>query len=189
MQLTWDPPVADGQYVAECAWERAVLDECPFHEGGGCGATGHGSYARVHPAGARVARFWCPVERASISLLPAFLAARLPSTLDEIEAVLDAVEQAASVVEAAEVTRPADDEHAVTSISAMRWVRRRLGPVRAALLALVTLLPALAGCRPTLGALRARLGVTRVLVTLRSLAKAHLHSLSPPLGLCARAAR
>ena len=55
--------------------------------------------------------------------------------------------------------------------------------------ALVTLLPALAGCRPTLGALRARLGVTRVLVTLRSLAKEHLHSLSPPLGLRARAAR
>lgn len=189
MQLTWNPPVADDRYVAECAWERAVLGECPFHPGGGCGARGHGSYPREHPAGVRVPRFLCPVLGVTISLLPAFLACRLPATLDEVESVIDLVEREPSVAAAAEVARPATDEQAVTSISAARWVRRRLRPVVAVLLALVTLLPALAGCVPTLAAIRERLGVTRVLVTLRQVAAEHMQALAPPLGLCARAAR
>ena len=115
-------PIADEHYVAERAWERAVLGECPFHPAGGCGVAGHGSYPRVHPPGMRVARFWCSLARRSISLLPLFLAARLPSTLDEIEAVLDAVEAAPSIAAAADVVRPAESENAVTSISAARWV-------------------------------------------------------------------
>ena len=179
--------IADVAYVAERAWERAILDECPFHPEGGCGVTGHGSYPRVRPAGMRVARFWCSLAGASISLLPSFLAARLPSTLDEIESVLATVETSASVACAADVLRPADAEKAVTSISAARWVRRRVRPIRAALLALVTLVPELAGCAPSIAAIGARLGVTRVLVALRAIARSHLGSLSPPLGICARA--
>lgn len=186
MQLFWEPLVADEQYVSERAWERAILDECPFHAGSGCGAQRHGSYARVHPPGIRIPRFRCPVQRRTISLLPAFLAARLSATLDEVEAVVDAVERAPSVAIAAERARPATDDDAVTSISAVRWLRRRLRPIRAALLALVTLVPELAGCTPTLIAIRTRLGVTRVLVALREIATAHLHALAPPLGLCAR---
>lgn len=149
----------------------------------------HGSYPRVHPAGARVARFLCPAQRETISLLPSFLAARLPSTLDEIEAVVDVVERAPSVAAAAEVVRPADAERAVTSITAARWVRRRLRPIKAALLAIVTLVPELAECGPTLAAIRTRLGVTRVLVALRDLAAAHLGALAPPLGLRTRGRR
>jgi len=189
MQLIWHPPVADDRYVAECAWQRAVLDECPFHAGGGCGAQGHGSYPRVHPVGVRVPRFVCPVQGVTISLLPAFLASRLPATLDEVESVIDLVEREPSVAAAAEVARPAAEAQAVTSISAARWVRRRLRPVVAVLVALVTLLPALSGCGPTLAAIRVRLGVTRVLVTLREVAAVHMQALAPPLGLCARAAR
>ncbi len=34
----------------------------------------------------RVARWWCPVARKAISLLPSFLAARRSGTLDEVEA-------------------------------------------------------------------------------------------------------
>jgi hypothetical protein len=186
LQQAWFPPVADDRYVADRAWECAVLDECPFHPGGGCGLERHGSYPRVHPPGARVPRFHCPLAGATISLLPAFLAARLPATLDEIEQVIDVVERAASVAAAAEAARPDDAEHAVTSISAARWIRRRLRPIRAALLAIVTLVPELAGCAPTLVAIRERLGVTRVLAGLRELASAHLGALAPPLGLCAR---
>ncbi len=178
--------IADEAYVAERAWESAILDECPFHPEGGCGVTGHGSYPRVHPAGARVARFWCSLAGESISLLPSFLAARLPSTLDEIESVIGAVESTASVASAADALRPADAADAVTSISAARWVRRRVRPIRAALLALVTLTPELAGCAPSIAAIRAHLGVTRVLIALREIARSHLGSLSPPLGLCAR---
>jgi hypothetical protein len=149
----------------------------------------HGSYRRVHPAGARVARFLCPRRGATISLLPGFLSARLPATLDEVEAVIDAVDASPSIASAAEAARPADDEHAVTSISAVRWLRRRLRPIMSALVALVTLVPELWGCAPTLGALRALLGQSRVLVKLRELGRAHLGALCPPLGVYTRAGR
>lgn len=122
-------------------------------------------------------------------MLPAFLAARLPATLDEVEAVIEAVEAAPSIAVAAETTRPADAGRAVTSISAARWVRRRRRPILAALLALVALLPELWGCAPTVAAIRTRLGKARVLVTLRELGREHLRALSPPLGLHARAGR
>jgi len=185
----WISPIADERYVSDCAWECAVLDQCPFHPAGGCGLLRHGSYPRARPAGARVARFLCPLRGETISLLPTFLASRLPATLDEIEAVIEAVEAAPSIAVAAETTRPADAGRAVTSISAARWVRRRLHPILAALLALVTLLPELWGCAPTLAAIRLRLGQPRALVALRELGRAHLRALSPPLGLHARAGR
>lgn len=182
-------PIADDRYVADSAWERAVLGACPFHPRGGCGVTRHGSYARVRPAGVRVARFWCELARQSISILPSFLAARMSGTLDEIESVVDAIERTPTVAAAAEIARPDDADDAVTSISAARWVRRRASSIRAALLALVTLMPDALGSEPTLAAIRARLGVTRVLVALRSIAVAHLHALAPPLGLRARGRR
>lgn len=182
-------PVTDDRYVAERAWERAVLDACPFHPEGGCGVTGHGSHPRVSPAGVRVARFWCALAGESISLLPSFLASRLSGTLDEIESAVATVESAESHAAAAETLRPADAERAVTSISAARWVRRRVRPIRVALLALVTLVPELERCAPTVIAFRARLGVARVLLALREIARSHLGSLSPPLGLCARGGR
>jgi hypothetical protein len=136
-----------------------------------------------------VARFLCPTRGETISLLPAFLAARLSATLDEVEHVVEVVESAPSVAAAAEELRPDDEEQAVTSLSAVRWVRRRARPIAAALLALVTLVPELAGCAPTLAAIRAHLGVERVLVHLRQLALEHLGALAPPLGLGARGGR
>ena len=189
VQTVWFPPIADDRYVTDRAWESAVLDKCPFHPAGGCGLLRHGSYLRVHPAGVRVARFLCPSRGETISLLPAFLSARLPATLDEVEAAVETVEAAPSVARAAEIARPADDEHAVTSISAARWVKRRLRPVMATLVAMVTLLPELCGCAPTLAAIRERLGQQRVLVVLRELGRGHLFALPPPLGLHARAGR
>lgn len=189
MQSVHFYPIADEEYVADRAWERAVLVVCPFHPGGGCGVARHGSYPRVNPVGLRVARFWCPLAGSSISLLPSFLAARFSNTLDELEAAAEAAEGAPSVAAAADATRPADAEDAVTSISAARWLRRRLRPVRAALLALVTLVPELDGCMPSITAIRARLGVARALVALREIAMTHLGSLSPPLGVCARGGR
>lgn len=189
LQQAWFLPVADDRYVTDRVWECAVLDKCPFHPAGGCGLERHGSYPRVHPAGARVPRFRCPVQGVTISLLPAFLAARLPATLDEIERVMDIAETAPSQAAAANSARPEDDDDAVTSISAARWLRRRTRPIAAALLAIVTLVPELFGCPPTLSAIRARLGITRVLLGLRGLARDHLHALAPPLGLCARGGR
>lgn len=189
MQILWQLPVADDRYVADRVWEGAVLEQCPFHSAGGCGLERHGSYQRVCPKGARVARFLCRTEGETISLLPAFLAARFSGTLDELEHVIEVVESSPSIAAAADVLRPDDEEDAVTSISAARWVRRRLRPVAPALLALVTLVPELAGCAPTLAAIRVRLRIDRVLIHLRVLGREHVDALAPPLGLRARGGR
>jgi hypothetical protein len=188
VQILWKEMTAADRYVADREWERAVLYQCPVHPRGGCGLRKLGTYLRVAPAGARVARFWCPLARVSISLLPAFLAARLSGTLDEVEAVVHAVEQAGAVAAAVEAVHPAGAARAIGTVCAMRSIRRRLRAVRAALLAIVTLMPErFAGVVPTLGAMRAVLGTDRVLVTMRDLAQRHLGALPTPLGFRARA--
>lgn len=149
----------------------------------------HGSYARVVPAGVRVARFRCRVAGQTISLLPAFLSARLPGTLDALEVVVATAEASSSMAAAAEKLRPAEEAEAVTSTSALRWVRRRVLALRRILKALVTLLPETLSCDPTVIALRAHLGTERVLVTLRSIAATHLAALPAPLGLLPRGRR
>jgi hypothetical protein len=177
------------QYVTQQAWRTATLERCPLHPEGGCGLGGHGSYPRVWPQGIRVARLRCPKAGVTISLLPDFLAARLSGTLREVEHVVATAEQAASREVAAGRLRPADEAAAVALPSALRWLRRRVLPVRAALLALVTMLPELFGCRPTVTAVRERLGVAEALVTLRALAAPQLAALDGPLGFRARARR
>ncbi|MEY4512377.1 MAG: hypothetical protein RLZZ450_4499 [Pseudomonadota bacterium] len=165
MQVSWKIPVADDRYVADRAWERAVLCACPMHPDGGCGLQRLGTYSRVSPAGTRVARWWCPVARKSISLLSEFLAARMSGTLDEVEAVVAAVEQAGGVAAALEAVHPADAEDAVGLQGALRSMRRRVGAVRSVLLAIITLLPErFAGVMATITSLRAALSTRRVLV-------------------------
>ena len=187
MQMSWKGPVADDRYVADRAWERAVLCACPLHLEGGCGLQRLGTYGRVSPAGTRVARWWCPVARKSISLLPSFLAARLSSTLDEVEAVVAAVEQAGGVTAALDTVHPAEAEDAIETQGALRSMRRRVRAVHAALLAILTLLPErLAGVAPTVAGLRAALSTDRVLVALRELAARHLPALPAPLGFATR---
>lgn len=180
--------IAADRYVADRAWERAVLCECPFHPQGGCGLRRLGTYRRVQPDGVRVARFWCPQAGRSVSLLPAFLAARMPGTLDAVEAAVHAVEQAGSIAAAAEQVHPADAERAIGSVCAQRSIRRRLRQVRAALLAVVTLLPErFLGIAPTITSLREALGTDRVLVAVRCIAERHLGALPMPLGFRHRA--
>ena len=108
-----------------------------------------------------------------------------------MEAAVEAAEAASSREAALEQVRPAAAPDAVTLPAGLRWLRRRLSAVRTALLAAVTLVPALAGCRATLSALRERLsvGASEVLVTLRRLAAAHLAAMSSPVGFRARARR
>jgi hypothetical protein len=112
-------------------------------------------------------------------LLPDHLAARFPGTLHEIEQIIASVEQAPSVEAAADRLRSDD----ITLPSAMRWVRRRMAPVRSLLTIIVGLFPQrLLGCAPTIAALRARLACEQVLVLLREVAQAHLQALAYPLG-------
>jgi hypothetical protein len=179
--------VTSERYLSEQLWRTATLEQCPLHPEGGCGLCGHGSYGRVRPVGVRVARLLCPKAGVTISLLPDFLASRLSGTLSEVEAVVEAAENAASQEAALEQTRPAAAAEAVTLPSGLRWLRRLLSGVHAALVVAVTLVPSLSECRPTLAALRERLGATEVLVTLRQVADAHLSVMSRPLGFRARA--
>jgi len=68
-------------------------------------------------------------------------------------------------------------------------VRRRLTPVRRALLTVITLLPDLFTGDARLGAVRLALATPSALVALRSHAAAHLTTLPTPLGFHPRAAR
>jgi hypothetical protein len=117
-------------------------------------------------------------------LLPSFLAARLSCTLAAVERVVAAVEVAGSVGAAVDVVHAPDAAGVVLGFAgAVRSIRRRVAAVRAALVAIATLLPErFVGVGPTLSQFRATLGVTEVLVVLRKVAERHLGSLPTPLG-------
>jgi hypothetical protein len=112
-------------------------------------------------------------------LLPDHLAARFPGTLSQIEQVVATVEQAPSLEAAADRLRGDD----ITLTSAVRWVRRRVAPVRRLLTTVVGLLPQwLQGCVPQISAVRSRLACDEALMLLRALAAVQLQSLARPLG-------
>jgi hypothetical protein len=139
----------------------------------------HGTYARRRPRGARIARWYCPSAHRTFSLLPDCLAARLPGTLAELEAVVAAAEAAPSLEAAADALRPD-----IELPGAMRWTRRRVQRVHAALSTLRGLMPHdFAACPATVIGWRTRLGIEPVLPVLRSRAAMHLADLPAPLGL------
>lgn len=186
--MLWKCPFTDERYVAQRAWEGAILDKCPFHPEGGCGLERLGSYGRVEPPGARIPRWWCPKQRESISLLPSFLAARLQGTLAGVEHVVATVEAEGGVSAAVDAVHPPDAEKPMGLAGALRSIRRRVRAVRAALVAIATLLPErFPDVPPTLAAFRQALGCDVVLVRLRALAERHLGALPAPLGFRTRA--
>lgn len=179
VQLRFKTGLTGADYITREAWREARLSCCPLHPRGGCGFARHGTYGRKRPAGTLIARWYCPQGHCTFSLLPDHLAARFPGTLLEIEQVVATLEQARSLEAAADALR----SDPVTLTSAVRWVRRRVGAVRALLAVLVGLLPQhLLGCAPTIGALRARLSCEQVLMSMRELAQVHLQALARPLG-------
>jgi hypothetical protein len=132
----------------------------------------------------RIARYYCPTAHETFSLLPDCLASHFPGELTAVESVVATVEAARSVEAAADVVRPD-----ITLPSAVRWIRRRLMPVRRALLAVVTLLPDLFTGDARLTAVRCALVTPVALVALRTHAAPHLATLPTPLGFRPRAAR
>jgi hypothetical protein len=125
----------------------------------------------------RIARYYCPTARETFSLLPDCLASHFPGELEAIEHVVATVETARSVEAAADLLRPE-----ITLPSAVRWIRRRLTPVRRALVAVVTLLPDLFTGAAQLAAVRQALATPSALVALRTHAAPHLAALPTPLG-------
>ena len=173
MQLRYACALTGAQYVTQQAWEQASLARCPLHPKGGCGFARHGTYPRVSPPGTRVARWYCRRGHRTFSLLPDCLAARLSGTLSEVEAVVRAVEQAPSQEAACQGLRPDIELPGV-----LRWVRRRVQAVHAALQALKGLLPERFACAPTLGAFAICLGVSEVLLALRPIGEPFLKVIS-----------
>lgn len=184
VQLRHECPLSGEAYVARSAWRDASLAACPRHPRGGCGLVRHGTYGRRTPVGMRIARYYCPTAHETFSLLPDCLASHFPGELDAVESVVAVVEAARSVEAAADVLRPD-----ITLPSAVRWVRRRLTPVRRALLAVVTLLPDLFTGDAALAAVRLALATPSALVALRMHAAPHLVTLPRPLGFHPRSSR
>lgn len=178
MQLRYETGLTSDDYVSRQAWREATLERCPRHPRGGCGFARHGTYERVHPPGARVARWYCPQARETVSLLPDCLAARLPGTLADVEAAVATVEQAPSLEAGADRLRLD-----IELPGAIRWTRRRVQRVHAALTVLRGLSPdSFADCASTVTSFRAGLGVEPVLPALRERAADFLHELPAPLG-------
>jgi hypothetical protein len=185
VQVRFATELTSEQYVTQQGWTKASLDLCPLHPAGGCGVQRHGTYARVEPPGTEIARWYCRRGHTTISLLPDCLASHLSGSLAEVEAAVEAVEQAASVEAAAETLR--ED---VELPGAVRWTRRRVQWVRALLTTLIGLMPEMfATCAPTLASFRTAMGTPDVLVTLRAVAAEQLAHLPVPVGLDRRARR
>ena len=178
MQLRYRTSLTSTEYVSQQAWQYASLVCCPLHPGGGCSFARHGTYERVEPAGTQIARWYCREGHCTFSLLPDCFAARLSGTLEELEAVVAAAEQASSRESLANRLRLD-----IELPGALRWLRRRLQAVYAALHLLKGLMPErFASAWPTLEGFRSCLGVDVVLLALREVAAAHLPNLPPPLG-------
>ena len=179
MQLRYETGLTGEEYVRTKAWRDAKLERCPNHPLGGCSVASHGTYARKTPRGAKVPRWYCRESHTTISLLADCLAARLPGTLDALEAVVAHAERSRSLTETAKALR----RDAVELPGAIRWVRRRVRLVRRLLTLLAEQQPerfplGIAGLVP----LRAHLDTRRALVELRCLLAPHLSVLPMPLG-------
>ena len=178
MQMRFATELSAEEYVRQEAWKNAKLDNCPLHPKGGCGFCRNGTYKRRFPEGTKIARFYCPKGHKSFSLLPDCLASRLSGSLDEVEAVIVEVENSPTQEKAADNLRLDIELPGV-----LRWMRRRVVFVRAALSILIELLPSLfAGCTPSISSFRSALCLEPILPELRGCASLYLHLLPPPLG-------
>ncbi len=140
----------------------------------GCSLSRHGTYERKTPSGTRVARWYCRESHTTFSLSPDCLAARLPGTLADLEAVAVTVEEARSVEAAADALR----RDAVELPGTLRWVRRRVLLVRNVLVRVIGLIPErLSGCAAEMVTVRARLESENVLIELRALVSGQLRAL------------
>lgn len=179
VQLRYETGHTSDDYVSHQAWRNASLPRCPKHPRGGCSFARHGTYQRKTPVGTKIARWYCPQSQTTFSLLPDCLAAHLPGTLNDLEAIVAVAEQAPSLEAAANALR----RDLIHLPGAMRWLRRRVRRVHQCLVVVIGLLPdRLAGCVPQITAVRQRLDHEVVLMALRGLTAAQLSQLPAPVG-------
>ena len=181
VQLLYKPQSTTAEdYVTTRGWRDAKLEHCPDHKHGGCRLARHGTYCRKTPAGCRVARYYCPDAHRTFSLLPEFMAAGVPGTLQSIEDSVVAVEETDSLAAGADRARPG--RH-VDSRAARRWSVRRVNWVQLILMTLMTIRPDLYANIPiSVTAFRQHTGSETVLVDLRLVASRHLQAMPNPVG-------
>jgi hypothetical protein len=180
MQMRFATDLSAEEYVRREAWKEAKLDRCPLHPEGGCGFCKNGTYGRKCPEGTRIARWYCSVGHTTFGLLPDCLSSHLSGALNEVENVVLEVENSPSQEDAAERVRLD-----ILLPGALRWMRRRVLAVRAALMMLIELIPStFSTCEPTISSFRSTLYVAPVLPVLRHHAGPCLHILPSPLGFC-----
>jgi hypothetical protein len=178
VQLRFKTTAATGEeYVTRRLWQEASLPRCPVHREGGCGLKRHTAYERKHPAGAMVARWYCPTARMTFSLLPDCLASRFPATLLEIEEVVAAAERAPSLASAVASLWPE-----LGLVGAQRKLRRWTAVVAMSLTLARGLMPEVAPTHSTVAGFRERMSTQAVLMALREQLAARLHALPPPVG-------
>jgi hypothetical protein len=178
MQLRFATNLSAEEYVKQKAWTQAKLHSCPLHPQGGCSLAKHGTYPRKFPPGTKVARWNCPEGCTTISLLPDCLAARFPGTLIDVEMVLIKVQESPSQEAAADMIRKD-----IQLPGALRWIRRRIFLVTAALTMIMGMLPNLPkDCMPTFSCFQDFLDYKSVLPALRGYAQEHLNELPHPIG-------
>jgi hypothetical protein len=152
-----------------------------LHLDGGCSFARHGTYGRVTPQGLRIARWYCPQGHRTFSLLPDFMAARLPGLLTAVDAVVAVVEEAGGIEKAVDLVRGFE----VSLPSALRWIRRRVNAVKAVVDTLSTMVvwPTSPLAPTNLGsAIHQCRGNGGLFELRRSLAPQFLHALPAPVG-------
>ena len=165
-------------YVTEKQWLRATLNACPWHPEGGCGFCGHGTYPRVRPRGTLIARWYCPIERRTVSALPDALASHFSGTLVDTEAHVVAVELATSLASVA-MDRRLDIELP----GALRYLSRVCKAVHKGLNICRGIYPELlCAAQPTITSFSLRIERSNVLMSLRQQMDRHLAQLPTPLG-------
>ena len=184
-QIRLNTALTGEDYVKRKAWLDATAPPCPWHKQN-CELVSHGTYDLQTPEGARVRRFRCRCRQLgrTVSLLPDCLAARLPSTLADVEATVRRAEQVPSLAAAAIEVRPG----IIEPRAAERWTSRRLELVQRFLELLHTLYPARFGAvEPTVIAF----GAAAVLAHLRAVAAKLVARATASIGTdrCGRAHR
>ena len=125
MQIRYKTNVSSAhEYNVQKLCEKAELKQCPIHPEGGCGIRRHGSYKRLIPIECKIPCWYCRTAHTLISMLPDFLASRLPGTLKDVEEVVLEVKKHPTLVSAAETIRPD-----IGLQGALRWLTRRLNYV------------------------------------------------------------
>jgi hypothetical protein len=178
VQVRLATPTTSDDYVGGKLWQFATLPHCPWHPQGNCGLCRHGTYERVRPPGTQIARWYCPLERRTVSALPDCLASHYSGTLADLEAIIVAVEQAPSRMAAALQLRTE-----IELPGALRYLDRLCRAIDGTLAAIRGLEPERFGAVvPTLKGFAAVLGADSVLIRLRALAARYLPHLPTPFG-------